>query len=238
MSPVLTDSLRWSEEGTRLFSTELQRIGTSEEVFSAPSTLPGWSLKHLVGHVGKNAEAISNLVSWASTGVESPMYSSPEQRNSDIEASTSKTPEELIAQFESTAVALQDGWDSLTDNQWRAEVRTAQGRIVPASETVWMRAREVMVHSVDLGTGLNFSDLPEGFLEALTTDICGKRSTGGDPALVIVPTDIDTTWQVDGKGEAVTVTGTLADLTAWLAGRSTSGVTAESGPVPVLPAWL
>ena len=68
---------------------------------------------------------------------------------------------------------------SLTDEQWEAEVVTAQGRTVPASETPWMRAREVMVHAVDLGTGIGFDDLPDGFLVALCDDIVGKRAAAG-----------------------------------------------------------
>jgi maleylpyruvate isomerase len=73
-----------------------------------------------------------------------------------------------------------------------------------------------MVHAVDLATGISFSDLPPDFLAALESDIRMKR--GAD-----VPD----------------VSGDLADRVAWLAGRSTSGVTAADGdPAPVLPAWL
>ncbi|MEZ7898301.1 MAG: maleylpyruvate isomerase family mycothiol-dependent enzyme [Flaviflexus sp.] len=239
MSRTLADSLRWAEEGTKLFSAELQRLGTSDEAFTAPSVLPGWSIKHLVGHVGKNAEAIANLATWASTGVETPMYSSPSQRNADIEASVTKTPEALIESFESSAVALTEAWDFLSDEEWQVEVRTAQGRLVPASETPWMRTREVMVHSVDLGTGLTFADLAEDFLVALATDIVGKRSAAGhQPALTIAPTDSRERWTISGTGDSVTVTGSLANLTAWLAGRSTDGVETSTGELPTLPAWL
>lgn len=44
-------------------------------------------------------------------------------------------------------------WRDLPDANWTHEVRTAQGRTVPASETVWMRTREVWVHAVDLDNG-------------------------------------------------------------------------------------
>lgn len=54
---------------------------------------------------------------------------------------------------------------------WQAEVVTAQGRAVPAAETPWMRSREMLVHAVDLGTGLAFADLPDAFLAALRADI-------------------------------------------------------------------
>ncbi len=38
-----------------------------------------------------------------------------------------------------------------------------------------MRAREVMVHAVDLGTGAAFADLPAEFLAALCDDVIAKR---------------------------------------------------------------
>ena len=133
---------------------------------------------------------------------------------------------------------------SLTDQQWEAEVVTAQGRTVPASETPWMRAREVMVHAVDLGTGVGFDHLPEDFLTALCDDIVGKRTAaaGSDavgPALAIEATDTGNRWAIEGAGDPVTVVGTLSSVTAYLSGRGTHGVaTPDGGAAPVLPAWL
>ena len=96
-----------------------------------------------------------------------------------------------------------------------------------------------MVHSVDLGTGLTIADLPEDFLAALTSDIVGKRSASGDqPAVNIAPTDTRERWTISGTGDSVTVTGTLANLTAWLAGRTSDGIESSSGELPALPAWL
>jgi maleylpyruvate isomerase len=123
---------------------------------------------------------------------------------------------------------------ALTPEQWSTEVVTAQGRTVPASETPWLRAREVMVHAVDLSTGTTFADLPSGFLEALADDIVTKRSsTATTPALLLQPTDARPRWSVGGSGEPVTVVAPLADLVAYVAGRSTT-----VGTAPTLPAWL
>ena len=42
-----------------------------------------------------------------------------------------------------------------------------------------------------------------------------------------------------GEGEPVAVSGPLAELTAWLAGRSHQGLTtAGGGALPPLPTWL
>ena len=40
---------------------------------------PGWSRRHVVAHVGYNARALTRLVEWAKTGIETPMYASADQ---------------------------------------------------------------------------------------------------------------------------------------------------------------
>lgn len=241
MARTLADARRWVQQGTKLVSDAV--AGLDEAGFTAPSGLPGWSRKHLVAHLAANAEAIGNLVHWAATGVRTPMYSSAEQRNADIEAGSRRAGADLAEWFERSATALESAMDDLADAPWQAEVVTAQGRTVPASETPWMRAREVMVHAVDLGTGLGFADLPADFLAALCDDIVGKRaaaagSPAAGPALVAEASDTGDRWDVPGTGEPVAVVGSLAGVASYLAGRGAAGVAADPGPVPELPAWL
>ena len=145
------------------------------------------------------------------------MYSSPEQRNADIEAGAELSGEQLTSWFEQSARNLAMALEALPDEAWQAEVVTAQGRTVAATETPWMRSREVMVHAVDLATGLTFAGLPGDFLAALREDITSKRSPENVPD----------------------VRGSNADVTAYLAGRPSSGVTTPDGaPAPELPPWL
>lgn len=215
MSRMLQQSLAWVEEGTALCRKAI--AGLDEASYGEPSQLAGWTRKHLVAHLAANAEAIGRLVAWARTGEEQRMYSSPEQRNADIEAGAQLSGEELTAWFEQAGRDLAEGMAALPANRWQAAVVTAQGRTVPTSETPWMRAREVLVHAVDLGTGLTFADLPADFLTALREDITTKR----------------------GAGEVPAVHGDDADVTAWLAGRPHADVTTLDGaPAPDLPAWL
>ena len=103
-----------------------------------------------------------------------------------------------------------------------------------------MRAREVMVHAVDLGAGVGFDDLPADILAALLDDIAAKRSAAGDsPALTLTAIDHPGTWAVSGVGDSTPVTGTLAGLTAYLSGRPAPGVTRTGvEPAPELPRWL
>jgi len=84
MSRSLEQSLAWVGEGTELCRKAI--AGQVEASYGAPSLLAGWTRKHLVAHLAANAQAIGRLVSWARTGEKNQMYSSPEQRNADIEA--------------------------------------------------------------------------------------------------------------------------------------------------------
>ena len=112
--------------------------------------LDGWTRKHLLAHVGYNAAALCRLLDWAATGVETPMYESTEQRNREIREGATLSAPALRNLFDHTVARLDEKWRRLPESAWDAEVRTTQGRSVPASETVWMRTREVWIRAVDL----------------------------------------------------------------------------------------
>lgn len=194
-------SRRWTTEGTKLFLDVVS--------YDGESGLPGWSRRHLAAHVAANADALGNLVHWAATGEPTPMYASPEERAAGIERGRQLPEAELDAWLRDSAARLDTAMDDLTDDQWAAEVVTAQGRTVPATTIPWLRAREVCVHAVDLDLGVTFADLPDDFLEALCADVVAKR--GGVP-------------HVDGA---------LAERAAWLTGRPHALTGA-----PELGAWL
>lgn len=166
------------------------------------------------------------------------MYSSTEQRAADIDAGAAWSAERLSAFVHESAAALDTDLDALAEGRWTAQVRTAQGRAVPATEIVWMRVREVAVHSVDLGVGIGFGDLPAALCEALIADVAGRRSSQGDgPALELV-SSAGGSWRVDGVGETVAVRGSITDLAAWLTGRGSGALLADAGVLPELAPWL
>ncbi|NED75665.1 maleylpyruvate isomerase family mycothiol-dependent enzyme [Streptomyces sp. SID9944] len=202
---TFTDARAWARTGTELILDAV--AGLDEAAFTAPSALPDWTRKHLVAHVAANADALGNLVHWAATGEERPMYASAEERAAGIARGPALSADELRSWLTDSAHRLAAGLDRLTDEQWQREVVTAQGRTVPATELPWMRAREVCVHAVDLGTGgVAFADLPKGFLAALVEEIRAKR------ALTELPD------------------GPLPEVAAWLAGRPHALAAPELGP--------
>lgn len=227
MTPSRDSALAWMADGTEMCERAIG--GLSDVELAEPSALPGWSRAHVIAHVDGNARALGNLVSWAHTGIETPMYASSSQRNADIEAGAALPPAELRARFAESCAALAAGLDALPPDRWAAEVRTAQGRMIPASSIPWLRTREVMIHACDLGAGIEFDQLPDGFLSSLIDDIIERRAgMDAHPAITVV---VDgRTWQVLGEGEPAIVSGTLAQAAAYLAGRGSLG--------PDIPAWL
>jgi len=227
-------TLAWMRDGTERLLTGL--AGLPDAALKAQTALPGWNRRYLLSHVAANAEALRNLVHWARTGEERPMYPSPQERDAGIAAGAELPAADLRAWIESSAAALAADLDGLGDGPaWDAKVITAQGLTRSASEIPWMRVREVYVHAVDLAAGTGFGDLPAEFLTSLLDDVTVRRSSrGGGPALIVAATDTGGRWDVAGTGTPVPVSAPLPDLAAWLTGRPAPALPAA----PVLPPWL
>ena len=223
-------------EGSRLFLGSVARLDDAS--LSGSTGLPGWTGREVVAHVAANAAALMNLTHWAATGVETPMYSSPEQRTSDIESGARLLPSELREWVRRSADELAASLSDLSDIQWTQQVRTAQGRLVPASEIPWMRAREVMVHAVDLDPGRSFAELPHPFLLALIDDIVVRRGSFADHPALLITVNGGGTWTIGETADATKVEGSAAEVAAYLAGRPGADVTTAIGIPPSIPPWL
>jgi maleylpyruvate isomerase len=217
----------WVATGTELCEGVMTSL--SDVDFAEPSRLPGWTRAHVIAHIDGNARGLGNLVSWARTGIETTMYSSMEQRDADIEAGALLPPQELRARLLQSSAQLADGFNSLSEEDWSTQVRTAQGRMIAAREVIWLRAREVMIHAVDLGGDVTFEDLPDDFLIALTDDVVARRGTlPGHPAIALQAPEHR--WDISGEGAPAAVDGSLPQIAAYVTGRRTRE--------PLLPGWL
>ncbi|GAA3102977.1 maleylpyruvate isomerase [Kribbella aluminosa] len=200
--------LDWIDEGTALCRGALADL-------EAPSLLPGWSRRHVAAHLSLNAEALGNLVHWARTGEERPMYPSADARNADIEKASSRPADDLRTWFDEASAGLRASMTTLTGAQWQTQVLTSRGAPIPATEVPWMRSVEVMIHAVDLDAGVTFADLPDDFLTRLCDHIRTQR------------------------GDVPEVRGPLAEVAAYLSGRPYAEVTGPDGtPAGPLSAWL
>ncbi|WP_051684044.1 maleylpyruvate isomerase family mycothiol-dependent enzyme [Blastococcus sp. URHD0036] len=220
----------WWVDAERALGTALGRLVPHE--YPGPSLLPGWSRAHVLGHLAGNADGLTNLLEWARTGVETPMYASAQARNAEIERRAALPPEELDAEVLAATRRLAEAVAGLPDRAWDAEVRTFPGRTVPASEVLWMRTVEARVHAVDLDAGVGFADVPGDVLAALVDQVFGTWARKDTvPALTVFAGDGE--W---GSGEPA-VAGSLPDVVAWLTGRTAGEGLRSDGPLPSLPAW-
>ncbi|MGW1720587.1 maleylpyruvate isomerase family mycothiol-dependent enzyme [Streptomyces sp. NPDC002156] len=227
----LTATLSWMRDGTALLLAVADRL--TDDDLRAPSTLPGWTRAHVIGHLARNAEALGRLAAWARTGVPTPMYADREQRAAEIEASADLPPAELRRQLKTTAAELDDALAALDASSWQAEVRSALGRTIPAAEIPWMRVREVWLHALDLDAGATFADLPVDVVDTLLDDVTGALSARPHcPSVRLAPTDRDRTWTLGPSGDPEAAEAPAAELLAWVTGRG-------GGPTSVvLPPWL
>jgi maleylpyruvate isomerase len=237
-------TLPWMGSGTELLTRAVDAL--PDDALRAPSALPGWSRAHVVAHVARNAEALIRLATWARTGVETPMYPSREHRAAEIESSAQAPVDVLRAELVTTAEELDAALAALDDTTWRAEVRSALGRPIPAAEIPWMRVREVWLHAVDLDAGVSVADVAPDVVDTLLDDSTGTLSRAeGCPSAVLVPTDRERTWTLGPAADhPVQVRGEAAQVLGWLVGRTAgegvAAVAADGSPAPVPspPRWL
>ena len=137
-------------------------------------------------HVARNADAIGNLVTWAVTGVPTPMYASAEAREADIEAGAARPVADLVADVEASAARLAGQTADLAPAHDAVEIELRGGWRTRASELAWRRLREVAYHHVDLDAGFGFADLPPDLTSAFLADeVAGLRRHQQAPALTL-----------------------------------------------------
>jgi maleylpyruvate isomerase len=225
--------------GTELLVDQIGSLGPGAA--AKPSILPGWTRAHVLAHLDQNGGALGNLIQWAATGIETPMYSSPEERSSNIERGAQADQAELVANVAQSSGRLDAMMVQLPEFAWANVVQTAAGRSVPAAEVPWMRSREVWIHVVDLSVGVGFEDFPSDFLLALIDEVAAAI-TLKMPALgvrVTLSDDDRAGIAVGAQAPLTRVRGTKAAVASWLTGRGTiDDLDCEGELVPELASWL
>lgn len=230
---VLPERLLIARRGTAYLARRIAELTDSD--FDDATLLDGWTRRHLVAHAAYNAVALCRLLDWAVTGKETPMYASTEQRGREIADGATLNAGALRNLFLHSCARLDEKWRHLPRAAWTETVRTAQGRQVPAEETVWMRTREVWIHAVDLDNGARFGDFPVPVLESLLTDVVGAwRTRSAGTNLVIAVDGREPIAVHPGTQPITTVTGTLPAVARWATGRGSVGI--DGGGLA--PRWL
>ncbi len=123
-----------------------------------PSTLPGWTLGHVLTHLARNADGHLSMLAGRRQyphGVAG--------RNADIEAGAGREWGELVADVAATAGQLDAAFAERRD--WSGSSTMLSGER-PTALLPLLRQREVEVHRSDLGLGYGFADMPTDYVRA------------------------------------------------------------------------
>jgi maleylpyruvate isomerase len=223
-------------------------VGTMDDsAVHGPSGLPGWTRGHVISHLARNADGLLNLLIWARTGVEHPMYASAADRDAAI---AEGAPRMLQVQQEDLGAASDRFFgaaEKLPDSAWSASLgQHRSGRDLTAQEVPWLRLVEVLVHLVDLDRGVDFEQAAALAGEQIGTvfdyvlrGYSGRPEVPATRLEVTLPSGEARSWTfgADGSGDAVrALSGSAGIALAWLTRRSAGENLV--GEVPALPAWM
>ncbi len=226
-------ALAWAADGQALFEQAVAKCSD----LPGPSRLPEWTRGHVVTHVARNAEGLVRLLTWARTGIETPMYPSIQARAAGIEAGAERPQAEQLDDLCSAGAAFAAAAEELSPKHWEATVRTRHGP-VPASTIPWMRVREVWLHLVDLNVGVEPDVLPEDIATALVRDVAHWMETRVAARIELrIPGSAPVTFGPETTA-AVSVSGPVQELAGWLTGRSRGDRLIAPGGLPELPHWI
>lgn len=207
----------------------------SPEELAAPSLCDGWDRAHVVAHLAGSAKGMRNLVNWAVTGTETPMYESMEARNAEIDEWAALPPEQLKAKVREESAAF-----SSAAQQLRGELATEQvatlGGPISAYNIPALRINEILIHHLDLDT---LWELHEADMDALEDSLdlsveIVQRNADAWPGVTLESDEGETYTIGDG---ATTLKGGRDALLGWLTRGLTEGVRCD-GQIPTPPKFL
>ena len=208
-----------------LVTTATQRllgdtISVSDADWNAPSRLPEWTRGHVGTHLARQADGLTRLCEWASTGVRREMYASPEDRAAEIEDGAGRSGLDLQIDLDTAAERLTEAFEMLdSEAAWDSLVEMRGGLQVPARLLPLARLLEVVIHHVDLDVGYEVHDIDGSTAEwLLEWSAFRLRNRDEFPKLELV-SDSGFTIAVGSAGAPITIRGTSANLLGWLMNR-------------------
>jgi maleylpyruvate isomerase len=196
----------------------------------------------VLSHLARNADGLVNLVTWAQTGVETPMYASASARDGDIARGATRPAREIRSDVVGAAARLAGALAALDADARHVEVRSATGRALEAARIPWLRVRELWIHAVDLDAVFSFRDIPRPLARALVGDLVDHFSRRDDcPTMRMCSSDDRCEWTIHPSSEyepPTAVFGPTAALIGWVLGRSRGDDLTMVGPPAMIPRWL
>jgi maleylpyruvate isomerase len=196
----------------------------SSAAVAEPSLCAGWTRGHVLTHLARNADGISETLAGALRGEIIERYPDGwESRNAAISAGARRRFAELVADVDDSAQRLDRMFCAVADaDGW--ELETEKGH--PAKHWLDARWKEVEIHRVDLAAGYTPDRWPPAMVAAMferEIERLGERARGAVRVGVtergsLLRDFAGREWHV-GEGPAVEVVGPDWAVLAWLVGR-------------------
>ncbi|UFU02717.1 maleylpyruvate isomerase family mycothiol-dependent enzyme [Ruania suaedae] len=246
-----TDHLRAVEEAETGLDTMIEAVvGLEEEGLRQPVPLPGWTRSHVLAHVEVVGEALAVQIEQAARGQQVPFLAGGRaELDRAVESRSGFSHAEHLAALRTLRARHHASRPDADDLIWYEPVTFRQGTVVDVALAWW---RETRVHLVDLDCGARPEDAWSRELTEHLVDFLSVRLPENAEIALDAP-DEEFSYTVTGSNFAIgplvrvpkkplLITGSLVQLTAWLAGREVAEPpTALQGdrevPLPELGPW-
>lgn len=246
MRPPDADLVDQVHQATDRVLRDAERL--TEEQAESASLCPGWTRKHVLTHLAREADGLVNLLTWARTGVVTPMYPDAATMTEDIVIGGQRGIGEIVTDLRDASALLHATMTEMPDEAWFVTVRlgpAASGSPVEARELLWRRMVELELRHVDLDGPYTAAHWPEGFAERLLDESIHKLAQRDDvPPLHVQALDTGWTGSTVAGREGHHVQGPTRGLACWITGRSNGdGLHAVTESehlttLPELPRWI
>jgi maleylpyruvate isomerase len=145
-------------------------VGLDEATMRRPSTLPGWSVGHVLSHLARNADSIVRRLDAAQQGKHVEQYDGGAQGRADeIERGSTRSAASIVDDVIAADERVERTLASASPEVWDQDVAAgaAVSRLVKASHLAFGRWCEVEIHHVDLGLGYRPEDWSDEFVERM-----------------------------------------------------------------------
>ena len=212
--------------------------GLRDEDVLAATELPGWTRGHVLAHLAHVSNAVARQVEYTLRGERIDFYDGgPSGRTQAIEMAAGQGAREHQEALAAGMTKVLGALEGLEEEQWQLPISYRNGVVRDGALAYW---RELLIHLTDLQVGRGPETWSKEFclylLEFLTPRVPENTH------LKLLPLGLSP--MTIGTGEnAVSVSGMLTDIVAWLAGRTpTMGslraeAAADSVELPELLGW-